>query len=111
LRAKEQLKTAFRRGHRLIFISPCPAKVFALNGMGLKSPAWTECFPQAKSLKLTAVMDKITDLSLWQRASFGRLLGKQQREAIGTGLQDTCADGMENVVTVLKDMETVSSTT
>lgn len=93
----------------VFFISPCPAKVFALKtGMGLKKPCVDGVLSTSEVyLKLTAVMDKITELKpMAKSGASGVYWASSSGEAIGTGLtRYLAADGMENVVTVLKDME------
>lgn len=93
----------------VFFISPCPAKVFALKtGMGLKKPCVDGVLAASEVyFKLTNVMSNIKEMKQIAKSSYsGVHWASSGGEAIGTGFERyLAADGMENVVTVLKDME------
>lgn len=95
----------------VFFISPCPAKVFALKtGMGLKKPCVDGVLAASEVyFKLANVMSSINANEMKKIAksgSAGVYWASSGGEAIGTEMERyLAADGMENVVTVLKDME------
>jgi iron only hydrogenase large subunit-like protein len=93
----------------VFFISPCPAKVFALKmGLGLKEPCVDGVLAASEIyFKLTNVMSSLKEIKPMAKSGYsGVYWATSGGEAIGTGLERyLAADGMENVVTVLKDME------
>lgn len=93
----------------VFFISPCPAKVFALKmGIGVKKPSVDGILSASETyFKLTAIMHTLKELKpLATSGSSGVHWASSGGEAIGTHFtRYLAADGMENVVTVLHDME------
>jgi iron only hydrogenase large subunit-like protein len=95
----------------IFFISPCPAKVFALKtGMGMKKPIVDGVLAVSEVyFKLTSVMATLKDEDIKPIARTGELgisWASSGGEAVGSNMSRyLAADGMENVVTVLKDME------
>lgn len=93
----------------VFFISPCPAKVFALKmGLGLKEPSVDGVLATSEIyFKLATAMSNLKEIKSIAKSSYsGVYWASSGGEAIGTGLERyLAADGMENVVTVLKDME------
>ncbi|NLL56202.1 MAG: 4Fe-4S binding protein [Clostridiales bacterium] len=93
----------------VFFISPCPAKVFALKmGLGLKEPSVDGVLATSEIyFKLANAMSTLDEIKPIAKSGYsGVYWASSGGEAIGTGFKNyLAADGMENVVTVLKDME------
>lgn len=93
----------------VFFISPCPAKVFALKtGLCYKSTSVDGVLASNEvCFKLMNVMSSIKELKpMAKSASSGVHWASSGGEAISTKFDKyLAADGMENVVTVLRDME------
>lgn len=93
----------------VFFISPCPAKVFALKtGLGLEKPqvngvlAINEVY-----FKLISVMPKLKEIKpLAQTSIIGLQWASSGGEAAGLFMDKyLAADGIENVINVLKEIE------
>ncbi len=95
----------------VFFISPCPAKVYALKtGMGLNKPAADGVLSIGELyFKLLGVMSHLKDKPLKQLSKTG-ILGVRWAASGGESLgiyqnKYLAADGMENINNVLKAME------
>lgn len=95
----------------VFFISPCPAKVYALKtGMGLNKPAADGVLSIGELyFKLLGVMSRLKDKPLKQLSKTG-ILGVRWAASGGESLgiyqnKYLAADGMENINNVLKAME------
>lgn len=93
----------------VFFISPCPAKVFALKtGMGLKKPevdgvlaikeVYVKLLPAMKNLKEIKQLSKTGSTGLAWASSGGEAAGLKNDNFLA-------ADGIENVINVLKELE------
>ena len=95
----------------VFFISPCPAKVYALKtGMGLKNPPADGVLSIGEMyFKLLGVMSQLKDKPLKNLSKTG-ILGVRWAASGGESLgiyqnRYLAADGMENINNVLKAME------
>lgn len=93
----------------VFFISPCPAKVFALKtGMGLKKPevdgvlaikdVYVRLLPAMKNLKEIKQLSRTGSTGLSWASSGGEAAGLKNDNFLA-------ADGIENVINVLKKLE------
>ena len=93
----------------VFFISPCPAKVFALKtGMGLEKPEADGVLSIAEVYKkLLPAMKSLTEVKpLAKSGSLGLSWASGGGEAAGVcDVKFLAADGIENVINVLKELE------
>lgn len=93
----------------VFFISPCPAKVFALKtGMGLEKPEADGVLSIAEVYKkLLPAMKSLTEVKpLAKSGSLGLSWASSGGEAAGVSdVKFLAADGIENVINVLKELE------
>lgn len=93
----------------VFFISPCPAKVFALKtGMGLEKPEADGVLSIAEVYKkLLPAMKSLTEVKpLAKSGSLGLSWASSGGEAAGVcDVKFLAADGIENVINVLKELE------
>lgn len=93
----------------VFFISPCPAKVFALKtGLGLNAPNVDGVLSISEVyMKLISAMPKIKDIKpLAKTGILGIQWASSGGEAAGLFMDKyLAADGIENVITVLKEVE------
>lgn len=91
------------------FISPCPAKVFALKmGLGVNRPYVDRVLSVADAyMRLVPAMDKLTDVRpVSEMSSTGLKWGISRGEANSTRLVKTiAADGVEQCVKILEALE------
>ncbi|MDD4839704.1 MAG: [Fe-Fe] hydrogenase large subunit C-terminal domain-containing protein [Clostridia bacterium] len=93
----------------VFFISPCPAKVFALkNGLGVSKPLVDGVLAISDIyLRLLPAMKNLTELKpLSKMGAEGLNWATSSGEATGTGTgKYLAADGIENVINVLNNLE------
>ncbi|MEG2457112.1 MAG: [Fe-Fe] hydrogenase large subunit C-terminal domain-containing protein, partial [Clostridia bacterium] len=93
----------------VFFISPCPAKVFALKtGLGLTEPEVDGVLSISEVyMKLLAVMPKLKEIKqLAKTGIIGIQWASSGGEAAGLFMDKyLAADGIENVINVLKEIE------
>lgn len=91
------------------FISPCPAKVFALKmGLGVNRPYVDRVLSIADAyMRLVPAMDKLTEMKTISKiSSTGIHWGISRGEANSTkGLKTIAADGVEQCVKILEALE------
>ena len=91
------------------FISPCPAKVFALKmGLGVERPYVDRVLSVSDAyMRLVPAMEKLTDIKpLARMSSTGLCWGISRGEANSTnGVKTIAADGVEQCVKILEALE------
>lgn len=92
----------------VFFISPCPAKVFALKtGMGLEAPEVDGVLAiRDVYVRLLSAMKNLKEIKpLANSGSLGVSWASSGGEGAGVSDKFLAADGIENVISVLKELE------